>query len=205
MKKLLVAALVLVSVFAYAKPKKEGTATYVTDIYEYYNGVFKMTQDGSLTFNYKTNLSEPGQNSDISFAYYKLESYTDENGNELYKFTEPVTLDASIPKDGHSATINNLKKGDIIALSGNPKNFPTVYSTYITENSFERGEDFHHDSGETFHFSKANGNNGNTKVLGFSVEATPAASGQPLPGALTTMLIAGGCAAYLKRRKSSRK
>ena len=207
MKKLLVAALVLVTVFAYAKPKKEGTATYVTDVYEYYNGVFEMTQDGSLTFNYKTNLSEQGQNSEISFAYYKLEAYTDESGKEIYKFTDPVTLDASIPKDGHSATIENLKKGDISALSVDPKNFPMVYSTFITEEPevFERGADFHHDSGETFHFSKDNGNNGNTKVLGFSVSATAAPSGQPLPGALTTMLIAGGCAAFLKRKKSARK
>ncbi|MBR5839067.1 MAG: hypothetical protein IKZ84_11030, partial [Victivallales bacterium] len=41
------------------------------------------------------------------------------------------------------------------------------------------------------------------RVLAFKANSTP--SGQPLPGALTTMLIAGGCAAYLKRRKSARK
>ena len=207
MKKLLVAVLVLVTVCVYAKPKEEGSASYVTDVYEYYNGVFEMTQDGSLTFNYKTSLSENGQIGKISFAYSKLESYTDENGKVIYQFTEPVTLDASIPHDGYSDTIENLKKGDIIALSVDPKNFEKVYSTYITEDSFERAANFHHDSDETFHFSKANGNNGNTKVLGFSVEATPAAapSGQPLPGALTTMLIAGGCAAYFRKRKASRK
>ena len=48
MKKLLVAALVLVSVFAYAKKDNDTTVTTptepkVTELYEYYNGVFKIT------------------------------------------------------------------------------------------------------------------------------------------------------------------
>ena len=38
---------------------------------------------------------------------------------------------------------------------------------------------------------------------GFTPDSAP--SGQPLPGALTTMLVAGGCAALLRKRKAARK
>ena len=200
MKKLLVAALVLVSVIVCH------AADSVAQIYKYYDGVFEILQNGSMTLTYSTQLSEPGQNSIESFAYYSVTPYTDENGEVVnYTFTEIDKLDASNPKDGVSVTINDLKAGDVIAFSVDPKTKDKVYSAYYNGEELAAGEHFHHDSGETYHFSKSN--NTHTKVLGFTVSSTPdaAPSGQPLPGALTTMLIAGGCAAYLKRRKSSRK
>ena len=52
-------------------------------------------------------------------------------------------------------------------------------------------------------------NNNNLSFYGASFtpapESDPAPTGQPLPGALTTMLIAGGCAAFLRKRKAARK
>ena len=77
-----------------------------------------------------------------------------------------------------------------------------VYSSPVTDvpNSMTS---FHvTDEGYTFGDTKWQ-----ARVLGFAAsapsETTP--SGQPLPGALTTMLIAGGCAAYLRKRKAARK
>lgn len=197
MKKLLVATLVLVSVFAYAKKDNDTTVTTptepkVTELYEYYNGVFKITQDGTMSLTYYSPDSKYGQVTE--FGYFKV-------GNPDKKFL----LDDKLTGN-ETVKIENLKAGDEIAFYMKSKKGGdnlTIYSTNVmasNSTTFFTVTDYGYTFGDT-KWDKG--------VLAWKekaiVDSTPAASGQPLPGALTTMLIAGGCAAYLKRRKSARK
>ncbi|MBO7533808.1 MAG: hypothetical protein J6T46_07450, partial [Victivallales bacterium] len=100
--------------------------------------------------------------------------------------------------------INDLKAGDEIAFYMTSKKGGdnlTIYSTNVTlpnSSTYFTETDYGYTFGDT-KWDKG--------VLAWKESTTvdPTTSGQPLPGALTTMLIAGGCAAYLKRKKAARK
>lgn len=200
MKKLLVAFLVLATVFAYAKKDNDTTVTTpteptVTDLYSYYEGVFTIKQAGSLSLTYYSPDSKYGQIEE--FGYYKV-------SNPEEKFL----LDTDL-KGNETVTIENLKAGDEIAFYMDSKKSGdlTIYSSNVTlENSttyFYEKDKGDHDYEYTFGDTKWK--KGRVLAWKMRTDPAPAPSGQPLPGALTTMLIAGGCAAYLKRRKSARK
>ena len=181
MKKSIIALLVLVSAVVCQ-------AASVEEIYEYYNGVFTITQDGDLMLTYFSKDSKYGHIDE--FGYYKVD-----DPDKKYMVDDKL-------HGNETVTIKNLKAGDKIGLyikSDKSENL-TIYSTDVTlpdtTTIFSETE-----NGFTFGDTKWD-----ARVLGFTATSTPSApSGQPLPGALTTMLIAGGCAAYLKRKKSARK
>ena len=210
MKKLLVAFLVLATVFAYAgndkdkgkdKDKDNNNNTTVTtpaepkvtDLYKYYDGVFKITQDGTLSLTYYSPDSKYGQVT--AFGYFKVG-----NPDEKFLLDDKLTGNETVK-------IENLKAGDEIAFYMQSKKGGdnlTIYSTNVTQpnsTTYFTVTDYGYTFGDT-KWDKG--------VLAWKEVTTvnspeTAPSGQPLPGALTTMLIAGGCAAYLKRRKSARK
>jgi hypothetical protein len=213
MKKLLVTFLVLATVFAYAgngngngngNGHNNGnnnnttvvttpTEPTVTDLYEYYKGVFKIKQDGSLSLTYYSPDSKYGQIEE--FGYYKV-------GNPEKKFL----LDSHLTGN-ETVTIKNLKAGDEIAFYMDSKKSGEVmiYSSNVTlpnSTTYFYEKDYgNQDYGYTFGDTKWE----KGRALAWKMGTNPAPSGQPLPGALTTMLIAGGCAAFLKRKKAARK
>ena len=160
---------------------------------EYYNGVFKIKQDGSLSLTYYSPDSKYGQIEE--FGYYKV-------GNP----EEKILLDSHLTGN-ETVTIKNLKAGDEIAFYMDSKKSGEVmiYSSNVTlpnSTTYFYEKDYgNQDYGYTFGDTKWK----EGRALAWKMGTNPAPSGQPLPGALTTMLIAGGCAAYLKRRKSARK
>ena len=183
MKKFLVAALVLVTTVASL------IAAPATDLYEYYNGVFKITQDGSMTLTYYSPDSKYGQVT--AFGYFKVG-----NPDEKFLLDDKLTGNETVK-------INDLKAGDEIAFYMQSKKGGdnlTIYSTNVTQpnsTTYFTVTDYGYTFGDT-KWDKG--------VLAWKeATAVNSPSGQPLPGALTTMLIAGGCAAYLKRRKAARK
>ncbi len=188
MKKSIIALLVLVSAFVCQ-------AASVEEIYEYYNGVFTITQDGDLMLTYNSSDTKYGQVI-TEFGYVKLA----ENETDIIEFN-PLTN--KITGGSEPATLSGLQANDKIALYiKTRKGGDTVY--FSTDVTFPNSERNFHETDYGYTFGDKHWEDG--RVLGFTVTSTPSApSGQPLPGALTTMLIAGGCAAYLKRKKSARK
>ena len=185
MKKLLFAALVLVSaILCHANP--------LSDIAEYYDGVFKITQNGSITLSYYSPDTKYGQVVK-EFGYIKL--------NESP--TEWHTLDKKLTGN-ESVTLSGLQAGDEVVLYIKKTHHNGTAMIYSTEVMFDGSMTNFHETDYGYTFGDSKWEDG--RVLGFTATSTPSApSGQPLPGALTTMLIAGGCAAFLKRKKSARK
>ena len=187
MKKLLVAALVLVSAIVCH------AADSVDSIYKYYNGTFEILQNGSMSLTYYSPDSKYGQV--YEFGYIKL----NENPTEWYALDKDLTGNESV-------TLNGLQVGDKVAFYIKTK-FSGKETVYSTDVDFPQSITNFHQTDYGYTFGDPKWVEG--RVLGFEATSTPdpapATSGQPLPGALTTMLIAGGCAAYLKRRKSARK
>ena len=190
MKKLLVAALVLVSaIVCHANP--------ISDIAEYYDGVFKITQNGSITLTYYSPDTKYGQVVQ-EFGYIKL----NESPTEWY------TLDKKL-KGGESVTLSDLQAGDEIVLYIKKTHHNGTTMIYSADVTLPDSMTNFHETEYGYTFGDSKWEDG--RVLGFTATSTPdeepTPSGQPLPGALTTMLIAGGCAAYLKRKnkKAARK
>ena len=186
MKKSIIAVLVLVTTVASL------IAAPATDLYDYYNGIFSIKNDGSMTLTYYSPDSKYGQVTE--FGYFKVS-----NPEEKFMLDDHLTGNETIK-------INDLKAGDEIAFYMSSKKGGddlTIYSTNVTlanSTTYFTVTDYGYTFGDT-KWDKG--------VLAWkestTVNPTPAPSGQPLPGALTTMLIAGGCAAYLKRKKAARK
>ena len=181
MKKLMVAILVLAAACVYAQmPDFE----YENDFYGYKNGVFTIKTNGDLNLTYYSEDSKYGQIKE--FGYYNIANPTKQN-----KIDTHLTGNETV-------TISGLQAGDEIGFYINTKfsydkmKNVTVYSSPVTDVPKSLTSFHVTDDGYTFGDTKWE-----ARVLGFAVsvpsETTP--SGQPLPGALTTMLVAGGCAA----------
>ena len=184
MKKSIIAVLVFVATVASL------VAAPATDLYDYYNGVFSIKNDGSMTLTYYSPASKYGQVTE--FGYFNVS-----NPEEKFMLDDKLTGNETIK-------INDLKAGDEIAFYMTSKKGGdnlTIYSTNVTlpnSSTYFTETDYGYTFGDT---------KWNKGVLAWKESTTvnPTPSGQPLPGALTTMLIAGGCAAYLKRKKAARK
>lgn len=195
MKKLMIAILVMAAAGVYAQVSVEN---YDNGIISYNDGIFTVLANGSLTLTYYSPDTKYGQIEE--FGYY-MES----NPSKHFVLDTKLTGNESI-------TISGLKEGDKIGFYADTKfshkgdKNVTVYSSMVdlanTLTSFKET-----DYGYTFGDVKWE-----SRVLAFAMSTTPAPepeppapTGQPLPGALTTMLVAGGCAAFLRKRKAARK
>ena len=199
MKKLMVAFLVLATVFAYAKKDNDNnnnTQPAVSPVqFDAENHVFNVMESGTWVIQLNQSTSVNGQVS--QFGYYV---YSNGAKSKAIPFTTPLTGNATF-------TLPNLNQGDKIEFY------------VVTE---QHGQNGSAAPLTEFNIIPTPGNSAHGHVVygvewpknndlsfyesDFTPASAPAApSGQPLPGALTTMLIAGGCAAYLKRRKSARK
>ena len=184
MKKSIIAVLVFVATVASL------VAAPATDLYDYYNGVFSIKNDGAMTLTYYSPDSKYGQVTE--FGYFNVS-----HPEEKFMLDDKLTGNETIK-------INDLKAGDEIAFYMTSKKGGdnlTIYSTNVTlpnSSTYFTETDYGYTFGDT-KWDKG--------VLAWKESTTvnPTPSGQPLPGDLTTMLIAGGCAAYLKRKKAARK
>ena len=203
MKKLMVAVLVLAGVFAYAK-----TTTYL-DLenapFDPDTHMFTIEQDGALhiqLFQPKTVLGQ-----DAEFGYYLI---TNDETAESGTATKRIVLgdkndntEAPHITGNDAFVISDLKKDDKVLFYVIPTQSVGELDTFDVISTPGNSADGHTAYGVEW------GNQDNVSFLAVDFQPAPTPdptpSGQPLPGALTTMLIAGGCAAYLKRRKSARK
>ena len=181
MKKFLVAALVLVSAIVCH------AADSVDSIYKYYEGTFEILQNGSMSLTYYSPDSKYGQIEE--FGYFKVDDPTNK-----------IKLDDHLTGN-ETVTIKDLEAGDKIAFYMKSKKGGDVLTIYSTNVTLEDSTTYFTEKDYGYTFGDTKWEKG--RVLAFEANSTP--SGQPLPGALTTMLIAGGCAAYLKRKKAARK
>ena len=142
------------------------------------------------------------------FGYYKIV-----NGVK----SEAIPL-ANKPKGNESFTISGLNAGDSIVFYVDPKNNGNSQNAVLNDKGELAGQfvvmnasgdtsAFVADADTVYGIAWPTNNNLSFKYAGFTVvhPSEPAPSGQPLPGALTTMLVAGGCAAFLRKRKAARK
>ena len=165
------------------------------------NHVFTINKNGKMTIQFYQPDTTLGQ--DAVFGYYKSNA----SGSFDRYLLADQDADTEYPAftGNESFTISDLKAGDrvrffvipttdyneldnfsVMPAHGNSSQGNTVYGVGWDKNG--NGKDNHNIS---------------FMQTGFTPDPTP--SGQPLPGALTTMLIAGGCAAYLRKRKAARK
>lgn len=142
------------------------------------------------------------------FGYYKIV-----NGVK----SEAIPL-ANKPKGNESFTISGLNAGDSIVFYVDPKNNGNSQNAELNDKGELAGQfvvmnasgdmsSFVADANTVYGIAWPTNNNLSFKYAGFTVAppSEPTPSGQPLPGALTTMLVAGGCAAFLRKRKAARK
>ena len=196
MKKSIIAVLILVTVFAYAGNGNNGNghntqSEFSAVQFDADNHVFNVMESGTWVIQLNQSTSVNGQVSKFGYYVYstdgvksKANPFTDPlKGNALFtlpnlKQGEKIEFYVMTEAHGQGSTASELTNFHIMDTPGNSAHGNTTYGVDWTNN-------------KDFSFHNAN--------------FTPAPSGQPLPGALTTMLIAGGCAAYLKRKKSARK
>ncbi len=187
MKKLMVAFLVLATVFAYAK--KDNNNTEVSPVqFDAENHVFNVMESGTWEIQLNPSTSVTGQVYEFGYSVQHLNGVT----SDPIPFTtdELVLPDLSkgdkivfyvvTEQNGQNGSAEPLTNFSIIPTPGNSAHGHVVYGVKWP-------------------------NNNNLSFYEANFEPAPTSSGQPLPGALTTMLIAGGCAAYLRKRKAARK
>ncbi len=194
MKKLLVAVLVLVTVFAYAKNGNNTQSEELGPVqFDANYHVFNVMESGTWVIQLNQSTSVNGQVNE--FGYYV---YSNGIKSEPIPFTTGLTGNAQF-------SLPNLKEGDKIEFyvvteqhDQNGSSVPELTEFNIIPTP-----------GNSAHGNVVYGvewpNNNNLSFHNASFTPEPAPAGQPLPGALTTMLVAGGCAAYLKRKKAARK
>ncbi len=187
MKKLMVAILVLASVFAYAK--KDNNTEVGPVQFDAENHVFNVMESGTWEIQLNSSTTVNGQVHEFGYSVQHLNGVT----SDPIPFTtdELVLPDLSkgdkivfyvvTEQNGQNGSAKPLTEFSIIPTPGNSAHGHVVYGVKWP-------------------------NNNNLSFYGAKFEPAPSApSGQPLPGALTTMLVAGGCAALLRKRKAARK
>ena len=186
MKKLMIAILVLATVFAYAKNDNNTEVGPVQ--FDRVGHVFNVMESGTWEIQLNHSTSVNGQV--YEFGYYV------QHLNGVTSGPNPFTTDELV--------LPNLSKGDKIE-------FYVVTEQHGQNGSPEPLTAFHvmETPGNSAHGHVVYGvewpKNNNLSFYGASFTPDSAPSGQPLPGALTTMLVAGGCAAFLRKRKAARK
>ncbi len=196
MKKLMIAILVLATAFVHAQSAEEARASF-----HYLDGKFFIDSDGYFQLTYDMPGSKPGQN--VNFGYYIFDDAKPLSQDDLNFLDDK-------PKNHDTITISGLKSNQVIGFyfASDKSAGATILST-VTDVDDEFGKSFVSFSELKpgyYTFGDEHWDGG--RVLAFTeVESapSPAPSGQPLPGALTTMLVAGGCAAFLRKRKAARK
>ena len=194
MKKLMIAMLVLVAVGVYAQDTQVADVTFA-------NHIFTVNKNGNMTIQFYQPDTTLGQ--DAVFGYYK--SNADGSFDRYLLADQDDSTEYPGFTGNESFTIEGLKAGDQVRFFVIPKtNYGELADFSVMPG---HGNSAHGNTVYGVGWDK-NGNGKNNHNIsfmqtGFEVETTP--SGQPLPGALTTMLIAGGCAAYLRKRKAARK
>ncbi len=202
MKKLMIAMLVLVAVGVYAKDE---TPSGPQAVFHYDNGKFIIDSDGYMQLNYEMDITKPGQVND--FGYYIIDS------------TKPLTKDDlksldTKPQNKDTIPISGLQKDQSIGFYLKTKKADGEGYTVVLSTATELADDFGENivsftKLESGSYTFGDSHWTSYRVLGFDTTPAPsdpsAPTGQPLPGALTTMLIAGGCAAFLRKRKAARK
>ena len=163
--------------------------------------VFTINKNGTMTIQFYQPDTTLGQ--DAVFGYYK--SNADGNFDRYLLADQDASTEYPAFTGNESFTIEGLKAGDQVRFFVIPTtNYDELDDFSVMEG---HGNSSHGNTVYGVGWDK-NGNGHNNHNIsfmqtGFTPDPTP--SGQPLPGALTTMLIASGCAAYLRKRKAARK
>ena len=197
MKKLMIAILVMAAVGVYA----QDVQTAMNGVaFDRNTGLFNIQQGGTWVIQLYQPMTDNGQTN--ALWYYKV--IDGEN-------TKPVKL-SDKPKGNDTFTISGLNAGESIKFYLNPAQNGSNPSGIEELNNIHIITDPHGNPGVDSFTGKPNtvygfewGQNNNLSFINSGFEPTPTPSGQPLPGALTTMLVAGGCAAFLRKRKAARK
>ena len=199
MKKLMIAILVLAAVGVYAQDVQTALSGVV---FNTNTGLFDIKKDGTWVIQLYQPMTDNGQTN--ALWYYKVI-----NGEN----TQPDKL-SDKPQGNDTFTFSGLHAGESIKFYLNPAQNGSNPSGIAELNNIHVITHPHGNPGvdlvtgktnEVYGFEWGKNKNNNLSFINSSFEPASTPSGQPLPGALTTMLIAGGCAAYLKRRKSARK
>ena len=209
MKKLMIAMLVLVAACVYAQEQvSQDVQTALENVkFNPETGTFTILKGGTWSIQLDQKWTDNG-NTD-KFGYYKYVNGVVVGSEDL----------SSKPKGNDRFEISGLNAGDEIAFFVDPKNNGNSSGAVLNENGELAGKfvvmnapqgtdmnSFTATADTVYGIAWPTQNNLSFKYYSFVVtDDTPAASGQPLPGALTTMLIAGGCAAFLRKRKAARK
>ena len=193
MKKLMIAFLVLAATFVYAQDTQLADVTFADHMFTINtNGTMHIqmyqpetTLGHGEIFGYIIESADGTTRSDILAVNYHSDEYDKLTGNAPFD-------------------IENLKAGDNVVFYVKP----TTDSAQLTDFDEFKGDHDGDPNYSAISWDKGNGHENHGMAFlqaSFTADGNPAASGQPLPGALTTMLVASGCAAYLRKRKAARK
>jgi hypothetical protein len=163
--------------------------------------VFTINKNGTMTIQFYQSDTTLGQ--DAVFGYYK--SNADGNFDRYLLADQDASTEYPAFTGNESFTIEGLKVGDQVRF------FVIPTTNYDELDDFSvmpgHGDSTHGNTVYGVGWDKNDNGHNNHNIsfmqTGFTPDSAP--SGQPLPGALTTMLIASGCAAYLRKRKAARK
>jgi len=194
MKKLFFAMLVLAAVGVYAQDTQLADVTFA-------NHIFTVNTNGTMTIQFYQSDTTLGN--DAIFGYYKSNA---EGGFDRYLLADQdANTEYPAFTGNEEFTIEGLKAGDQVRF------FVIPTTNYAELDNFSvmpgHGNSSHGNTVYGVGWDKNDNGHDNHNIsfmqTAFTPDSTP--SGQPLPGALTTMLIAGGCATYLRKRKAARK
>ena len=207
MKKLMVAVLVLVGVFAYAQ-SENNTQSYLDTVAPFNSEthMFTIQQDGALHIQLYQSVNELGHVG--VFGYYTISADNIQSQDNPLAYHNPPEEGGRKLEGNDEFTINGLKANDKVVFYVIAKK-DTGTDVKYTDFDVNPNTPGYSAGGATVYTVDFKDKNKEAEFsfmrVSFEPASEPSTSGQPLPGALTTMLIAGGCAAYLKRRKSARK
>ena len=191
MKKLMIAILVMAaaSVFAQEATQLDGVT--------FENNMFTVNKDGKMLIQ----LYQPGTTlgHEETFGYI----VTSANGETFSQILADYDKDSEYPKftGEMKFEIPNLKASDTVVFFVKPKEGADNLTEFVEYKDENDNPKYY---GITYDIGNHHQNHGIAFIQTSFVEKS-APSGQPLPGALTTMLVAGGCAALLRKRKAARK
>ncbi len=190
MKKLMVTILVMSAACVFAQE-----ATQLNDI-TFADHMFTINKDGKMIIQLYQGLTDLGQ--DSLFGYSIISGDT---SSDFVLLGDKSGVDATHITGNMKFETSELKAGDKVVFYV----VPTKDAEAITNFDVIKTHGGSAHGNTAYGVEWGNNDNFSFLQVGFTPAPEPTPAGQPLPGALTTMLIAGGCAAYLKRKKSARK
>ena len=191
MKKLRVALLVMAAPCVFAQE-----ATQLAGV-TFDNNMFTVNKDGKMIIQLYQPETTLGH--DETFGYI----VTSANGETFSQILADYDKDSEYPKftGNMEFEIPNLKANDTVVFYVKPTRLSDNMTEFVEYKDENENPKYY---GITYDIGNDHQNHGLAFIQTSFVEnSTP--SGQPLPGALTTMLVAGGCAALLRKRKAARK